>query len=448
MEHQDHGVRKEYKKTIDYNARAKPGNDLTDQNKVTFLPGTSFSSDPFTRDENGNVTDVNTDELVAEFKKQDSKRKGKKGGGKYMNHFSLTLDHGDTLTPAHFNQVVNDFMEEMGWDDTLYCSFLHSNCKHLHAHVHHHLVQNNGKTLDIFRHYEKAVNAAAKVSEKHGLKVAPNPYEQLIGTDTSLSKKAKVLKKSKSDKSRKIGESMADLDMQRTNLRRRINRVHKTKPFTMKLFVERLEKEGVQVKARENQLGVISGISYSLNGVNWHAGAKISAKHASWGSLLKPKQYGGKGIDYDPIRDNEVLGASSVLRFGVKISPVEVDKIVAMRKNFIVRKLDNDNPYIELGFFIGDGKAKQRVLNMIAWANAIRELLKLLFEVSPLVSDHHFHSTSLIYCPEQEILFETVEGVGAMDELRRDIIEEFKGIRLLGSLENQNTFATYDIRTI
>ncbi|NLS14928.1 relaxase/mobilization nuclease domain-containing protein, partial [Vibrio sp. SM6] len=198
MEHQDHGVRKEYKNTIDYNARASAGNDLTDQNKVAFLPGTSFSADPFTRDEDGNVIAVNTDELVAEFRNQDLKRKGKKGGGKYMNHFSLTLDHKDSLTPEQFNIVLNDFMKEMKWDNSLYFALLHSDKQHLHAHVHHHLVQDNSKTLDIFRHYEKAVNAAAQVSKKHGLKVAPDPYEELIGTSTSLGKQAKIMKKSKS----------------------------------------------------------------------------------------------------------------------------------------------------------------------------------------------------------------------------------------------------------
>ncbi len=347
MIYKDHKNRKSIRATLEYMLResSEHGHKM---DKVIFLHGSSTSCSPLTCDKNGKVTGVDVTELVEEFEFQTSLYKGSSRDSKFYNHASLSLQAKEHLTPEQWEESAKILQDELGfkYDKSLYCGAIHLDKKdQLHIHLASNRVGLDGKLISQHNNWEKAQRATKKICEKFGLEVIPSSFDELGNQNNDRTDRMKKQIARKGDKT-KSGE-LKDVDV-RAEIRRTIAAVFKhDKPKTITNFADSLKKRGVTLKGVEGQVGECVGVKYSMPKLKdkYYSGSKISATHASWGSILNPQR---KGLGYNPMRDNPSLGLTGV-RVRVKVNKAQVFRIKRLKLNFVVRSYKGHN-YADLAF--------------------------------------------------------------------------------------------------
>jgi hypothetical protein len=341
MIYKDHKNRKSIRNTLEYMFRESPEHGHK-MDKVIFLHGSSTSNSPLIFDDNGKVTDVDVTELVEEFEFQTFLYNGSARDSKFYNHASLSLQANEHLT-------TDQWQDELGfeYDKSLYCGAIHLDKEEqLHIHLASNRVDINGKLISQHNNWEKAQKATKQICEKFGLEVIPNSFDELLNeSNDSIDLLNKRIKR-EGDKSFKC--QFKDVDV-RAKIRKTIAAVFKRdKPKTITDYASSLQKRGVIIKGAEGQVGECIGVKYSMPKLKdkYYSGSKISATHASWGSLLKENR---KGLNYEPFRDNKSLGLAPVMRARVSVSKVQVSFIKQKRLNFVMRKVGGST-YIDLSF--------------------------------------------------------------------------------------------------
>jgi len=369
----DHKNRSNIATTLEYIFRASPshGHSMDD---VTFIQGSCMSASPLVKDQNGKVIDVDIVELAKEFQFQTQLYKGAARDGKLYTHTSLSIQRTEKLTDAQWDDVGNLFQEKMGFlfNESTFCFGLHKNSENHHIHIIASRVDNEGKLINQHNNWEKAQKATKLICEKFGLEVIPNSFDELLNeSNDSIDLLNKRIKR-EGDKSFKC--QFKDVDV-RVQIRKTIATVFKhDKPKTITDYTKALKIRGIIMKGVEGKIGECSGVKYSMPKLKdkFYSGSKVSATHASWGSLLNPER---KSLNYNPMRDNPSLGLSGI-RVKVNVTKSQVSTIKRLKLNVVVRS-HRGQYYADLAF-----KSSNVALLLEAIMEMIMKILAVLFGAS------------------------------------------------------------------
>jgi len=375
MIYKDHKNRKSIRATLEYIFRESPAHGHK-MDKVIFLSGSSTSSSPLVADNKGKITDVDVSEIVKEFEFQTSLYRGSSRDSKFYNHASLSLQANEHLTPEEWEEAAQMLQDELGFkfQNSLYCGAIHLDKEdQLHIHLASNRVDINGDLISQHNNWEKAQHATKKICQKFGLEVIQSSFDELGNQNNSRIDSMKKLIDREGDKTPQ-GE-IKDVDV-RAELRRTIASVFKQdKPKCISDYANSLEKRGVILKGVEGQIGECIGVKYNMPSLKdkFYAGSKISATHASWGSLLSEKR---KGLSYEPFRDNSSLGLVPVMRVKVVVNKAQVKTIKRLRLNVSMRRVGRET-CVDLSFCL-----TKQARDMAKWIALIMRLLKMLFSNS------------------------------------------------------------------
>jgi hypothetical protein len=375
MIYKDHKNRKSIRATLEYIFRESPAHGHK-MDKVIFLSGSSTSSSPLVADNKGKITDVDVSEIVKEFEFQTSLYRGSSRDSKFYNHASLSLQANEHLTPEEWEEAAQMLQDELGFkfQNSLYCGAIHLDKENqLHIHLASNRVDINGDLISQHNNWEKAQHATKKICQKFGLEVIQSSFDELGNQNNSRIDSMKKRIDREGDKTPQ-GE-IKDVDV-RAELRRTIACVFKQdKPKCISDYANSLEKRGVILKGVEGQIGECIGVKYNMPSLKdkFYAGSKISATHASWGSLLSEKR---KGLSYEPFRDNSSLGLVPVMRVKVVVNKAQVKTIKRLRLNVSMRRVGRET-CVDLSFCL-----TKQARDMAKWIALIMRLLKMLFSNS------------------------------------------------------------------
>jgi hypothetical protein len=341
----DHKNRSNIATTLEYVFRASPSHGHK-MDKVTFLQGSSMSASPLIKDQNGRVIDVDISELVKEFQFQSQLYKGSARNGKFYTHTSLSIQNTESLSDSQWEEVGNLFQEKLGFffGETTFCFGLHHE-GNPHIHIIANRVDNNGNLINQHNNWEKAQRACAEICKKFGLEIIPNSFDNILNENNDRTDRMKERIIREGDKT--PPDEIKDVDV-RAEIRRTIATVFKQdKPKTISDYANSLQKRGVIIKGVEGKIGECIGVKYTMPSLKdkYFAGSKISSSHASWGSILNPQR---KGLDYNPMRDNQSLGLTGV-RVRVKVTKTQVSTIKRLKLNVVVRS-HRGQYYADLAF--------------------------------------------------------------------------------------------------
>jgi hypothetical protein len=375
MIYKDHKNRKSIRNTLEYMFRESPEHGRK-MDKVIFLHGSSTSGSPLTFDEKGKVIDVDVSELVEEFEFQTSLYKGSARDGKFYNHASLSLQANEHLSTEQWEESAKILQEELGfeYDKSLYCGVIHLDKKEqLHIHLASNRVDIDGDLISQHNNWEKAQHATKKICQKFGLEVIQSSFDELGNQNNDRTDSMKKRIAIEGDKT-KPGE-IKDVDV-RAEIRRTIASVFKQdKPKTISDYTSSLGKRGVILKGVEGQVGECVGVKYNMPSIKdkYYSGSKISATHASWGSLLNEKR---KGLGYEPFRDNPSMGLVPVMRAKIVVNTTQVRAIRRLRLNVSMRIVGRET-CVDFSFCFS-----KQARDIAKWIALIMRLLKMLFSGS------------------------------------------------------------------
>ena len=192
-------------------------------------------------------------------------------------HCSLSLPEADQLDDQGWHAVATDFVAEMGMADHQYIVVRHADTEHDHVHI---IASRVGLDASVwYGRWEarQVIEATQRLEIRHGLTTTP-------GLDATRERKAPT--QNETEQADRIGATPV-----RQRLQRLIDAAIAGGPSVTALC-ERLEFEGVEVKANIASTGKLNGLSFSLDGVAFK-GSQLG-KGYTWSQLQK------KGVTYEP----------------------------------------------------------------------------------------------------------------------------------------------------
>ena len=94
-------------------------------------------------------------------------------------HLSVNLQHGETLEDNEYIALVNDYLEQMKWDNTPAAIFRHFDKKHDHVHVILSTVDYSGKRLNLRDSKRRSMSFTPELEKKYSLKATPKLHESV-----------------------------------------------------------------------------------------------------------------------------------------------------------------------------------------------------------------------------------------------------------------------------
>lgn len=211
-------------------------------------------------------------------------------------HCSLSLPEGDFLSGQKWDEVANDFMVEMGFNElTPWLAIRHRDTENDHIHI---IASRIDLKANVWHGKWEAliaIEVTQKLEEVHNLTLTPG----LNGVDEDWQKISRVrgrktLKKGEMELGIRTGHQPPKLKLQDL-----IDEVLSVGELTAVRFAETLGVSGVQVRANLTDAGIFNGFSYKLDGIAFK-GSSLG-KAYSWPSVQK------RGVSYEQTRDFEQL---------------------------------------------------------------------------------------------------------------------------------------------
>lgn len=269
---------------------------------VEFLGGNIISNDPFIRSMNSDGTEsveVDTSTIANELNDHAGKYKG--SSKQLFAHYVLSLAEGESLGKKELLDCAKHYMQAMGYGKgAKWVASVHNDTDNQHIHIVacraqliHGDVAPNGKPrapqfsiVSDSNGYKKGLEACRELEAKYKLKVVENP-DQCFGKNGDIFKKG-------NDQAKILRGIFGDLWKQ-------------DKPKTFSELVLKLNERGVltQVKTEPNNPDHIKGVMFKLNRPDgrWISGSKLKATRLTFDQLILKE-----GINYNPARDNAMLG--------------------------------------------------------------------------------------------------------------------------------------------
>lgn len=206
-------------------------------------------------------------------------------------HCSLSLAHGEQITPEKWNEVCVKFLDKMKIDSNLtpWVAVQHSDKEHQHVHLVVSRIQSDGQIWKDSKEVYRAIEATQELEKEFGLK-------QTKGFEARA--EAKTLSRGEMGMFERTGELPPKIHIQQA-----VQAVIAKGPCTAPAFVDALSKRGIRAKPNLALTGTMNGFSFESGGVAFK-GSQLGAGF-KWSELQK------NGISYDKTRDIKELRAAS-----------------------------------------------------------------------------------------------------------------------------------------
>lgn len=240
----------------------------------------------------GNMSCSNPDSLAAEF---GIARRLRPSIKKPVWHNSLRLPAAEKLNDSQWNQIAEDYMRQMGFDDShprVYV--LHDDKEGQHIHIVASRIDMSGALYLGQNENLKSTKIIEELEKKYALVVTKGVDRTGENSIASMPSTKKIKKKER-EKSLRTG-----VEPPRQRLQLLIDEALKRNPNASQ-FSQFLTGKGVKVIANIAATGKMNGFSFSLDGVSF-SGSKLGDKY-KWSSLLK------RGLMFDPASDVAGLAA-------------------------------------------------------------------------------------------------------------------------------------------
>ena len=220
----------------------------------------------------GNMVGENARELSTEFA---FSRQLNPDLERAVYHSSLSLPKSDRLDQDGWNEIADDYMKGMGFEDSQYVVYRHSDTEHDHIHiVASRIRMTDGKTVSDSWDYVRSEKLVKKLEQKYELTPTLSSSLKLQRGQTTGEKKL----------IERTGEESVRLKLQ-SAIDRQIN-----SPITMPELVNRLKNQGIDARISTTRTDKIKGISYELDGIAF-SGTKLGRGYTFPG-LQKHRQVG------------------------------------------------------------------------------------------------------------------------------------------------------------
>lgn len=202
-------------------------------------------------------------------------------------HASLALPKNERLSTEKWREVAHDFMVHMGFDldKTPYVVVRHNDTEHDHVHIIASRSALDGSVWLGQWEARRAIEVTQELEKLHGLVITPG-----LG-DVRAERK-------KSSRNEIKMAARKEQEPPRERLQRLIDAAAKGKPTALE-FAQRLETEGVNVRANLASTGRMNGFSFEIGGIHFK-GQDLGDAY-KWNGLQK------RGVTYDKERDSAGL---------------------------------------------------------------------------------------------------------------------------------------------
>jgi hypothetical protein len=291
---------------------------------VSLIHTQGLSPDPIKRGPDGQVEEINTNEMEAEFDFLADKNQRSESR---FAHYVISLPEGERLTQEQWKDVAKTYMRGMGYGfDTKWTAALHDEKSNQHIHIVACRVRNDpqfkarkqaikqgrkGNKPQPYRLVEdnndhaQGMEIMRSLEKKYGLSVTPSP-DQTWGVDLSREEFEATI-----NRFNKIGKSEAPW---KTRIIARLSKaVEKSQGKSFSEFLDNVRAVGVEPLVNLNKEGFPTGISYSMEGRS-AAGSKLKSTRLTFSALtgvkfdsttqsMQPTNKKSEGIGYDQARD-------------------------------------------------------------------------------------------------------------------------------------------------
>ncbi|QQR74052.1 MAG: relaxase/mobilization nuclease domain-containing protein [Holophagales bacterium] len=230
-------------------------------------------------------------------------------------HSSLSLPHGpggrEELTDAQWRDVVERYLEHLGYGRSPFVVVRHRDTDHDHVHIVAARIGADGRAVSDSHDYRRGEEVLRQLEREYGLTQVKSAHE--------VEKSA--LRAGEVRHLERTGEVSVRLRLQDL-----LDRAAADRP-TMSTFLERLRAAGVEAVPRVATTGHVSGISYGLDGVSFRGSAL--GRPYSWRGLQERL-----GVDYRPDRDLAAVrvAAGASLESSRSSSPWSPSSLEALQK--------------------------------------------------------------------------------------------------------------------
>ncbi len=232
----------------------------------------------------GNLAGITAAELAKEFQRVANLRPGIE---KPVWHGSLALPKGDFLENDKWNQVVNEYLQGLGFDlkTTPFVVVRHQNTQSDHVHIAASRVNLSGNLYLGKNEHLIATRLCQNLELRHGLTVT-------LGPDSKAP--AKALKTQEKAMQQRTGKVPP-----RRQLQLSIDKILKdNSSLTVDEFIKKLAQAGISAKPNLSKSGKMSGFGFEINNIAFKASQL--GKRYGWQTLEKRLQQPQQQVKVTP----------------------------------------------------------------------------------------------------------------------------------------------------
>lgn len=201
-------------------------------------------------------------------------------------HTSLNFAVGERIDNQKMQQIAEDYLKKMGFDNNLHIIFRHNDTNHPHCHI---LALRNrfdGTVVSDSRNYLRSEQVIRELEIKYDLQKVTS---------------------SKQSKNKAPNKDELEMIMRTDKASHKLTLQEKVKfaldhSITMKHFINNLEKQNINVLFNQPSTGRVSGITYQIPGFKIRGQAL--GNQFKFGSIIKQ-------INYEQNRDGQAIGQAN-----------------------------------------------------------------------------------------------------------------------------------------
>ncbi|MCW3787219.1 relaxase/mobilization nuclease domain-containing protein [Plebeiibacterium sediminum] len=241
-----------------------------------------------------NMLGSSTDELTKEFRLISSMKPNLK---KVVYHCSLNIAPGEVLTNQQFTKIAQDYLDEMGFGNSQYIIYRHSDREHPHIHIVANRVSLDGAVVSDKWDYKRSEQILRTVEKEYNLMNVIDSKDALKTT----------LKKSEVGKFRRTGEIPVKKQLQiiLDSSLKTVSSLHELQEYMI--------RNGANVELSYNEQGKPFGISFELDGCCFK-GSSLG-KSYSYGNISKQIKLNNerdrRTSEKKSTRENKIVGRTS-----------------------------------------------------------------------------------------------------------------------------------------
>jgi hypothetical protein len=206
---------------------------------------------------------------------------------KYFYHTSVNFPPHENLKDEQMVSIAKDYLEAMGFDQHQYAIFRHFDADHPHMHILVNRIGYDGTVLSDSKDYQRSEQILRKLEKQYGL------------TEVISSRQAKerAMTKNELEMMKRTDEPSVKMKLQVT-----IKNILNQTP-TAEQFIKHLEAQGINVVFNQASTGLVSGISYGYDGMQFK-GAHLGNAY-KWQAVKTT-------INYEQERDRTAIYQANV----------------------------------------------------------------------------------------------------------------------------------------